>query len=637
MYFMLILVIMAAFIWIDTNMAEKRNPIVRLFYYLTRPFVWIANLTRNLILLLIFLGVVWLFRQGDSVQLDPKTALVLAPKGIVVNQYSDSPLSRAINNLQGNQLPETRMRDILKAIELATNDPNITALVLNPDFIWSVGLANLQEIEAAIDEFREQSGKPVIALASSLSQGQYYFAALADEIIMDPQGFLFLQGIGSFRSYFKEGLDKLGIDVHLFKVGEYKSAAEPFVRNDMSKEAKEAGLHYMNGLWDSYLTNVSKRRELSIAEIKNIVEGQAQKLIEHNGSVAQMAKNVGLVDQVMKRSFMHKRIAELASFDDEGDQFRGIDFADYLRIRGNQKQTSPHDQIAIVVAEGTILNGEQPQGAIGGESTSQLLQMARLDERVKAVVLRVNSPGGGVFPSEQIRREVEAIKVAGKPIIISMGNVAASGGYWISMTADSIWAEPTTITGSIGIYGMLMNYPKLTQKLGIHSDGVGTTKWVGAFDMGKPLDPELGELIQSSIEFGYQQFIGSVAAARGLDIEMVDRIARGRVWTGKQAKELGLVDHLGGLKEAIKDAAEKARLDNYKITWVELPVSFGEQLMASMLAKVAHHIPAENHTRINLQRLLQSHGGALQLLLDAQASQRNGISEMAHCLCDSQL
>lgn len=618
-------------------MAEKRNPILQFFYYLSRPFVWVANLTRNLILLLIFLGVVWLFWQTDSIKLEPKTALVLAPQGIVVNQYTGNSMSRTISSLQGDQVPETRMRDLLKAIKLAANDPNITVLVLNPDAMWSIGLANLQELETAIDEFRGQSGKPVIALASGLSQAQYYFSAIADEVIMDPQGFLFLQGIGSFRSYFKDGLDKLGVDVHLFKVGEYKSAAEPFVRNDMSEEAKEAGLHYMNGLWDSYLAGISKRRNLSVEELRKIVDAQAEELSAHSGSIAQTAKSVGLVDQVMKRSFMHKRVAELASFNDDGDQFRGIDFADYLLLRDEQNQASLHDQIAVVVAEGTIVSGKQPQGTIGGESTSQLLQMARLDKQVKAVVLRVNSPGGGVFPSEQIRREVEALKVAGKPVVVSMGNVAASGGYWISMTADSIWAEPTTITGSIGIYGMLMNYPKLAQKLGIHSDGVGTTKWVGAFDMGKPLDPELGQLIQSNIEFGYQQFIGSVAAARGLDIEMVDRIARGRVWTGKQAKELGLVDHLGGLKAAIKDAAEKARLDNYKTTWVEQPISFGEQLVASMLAKVAHYIPAENHLNVNLQRLLQSHNGALQMLLDAEANQRNGISEMAHCLCDTQL
>lgn len=618
-------------------MAEKRNPILQFFYYLSRPFVWVANLTRNLILLLIFLGVVWLFWQTDSIKLEPKTALVLAPQGIVVNQYTGNSMSRTISSLQGDQVPETRMRDLLKAIKLAANDPNITVLVLNPDAMWSIGLANLQELETAIDEFRGQSGKPVIALASGLSQAQYYFSAIADEVIMDPQGFLFLQGIGSFRSYFKDGLDKLGVDVHLFKVGEYKSAAEPFVRNDMSEEAKEAGLHYMNGLWDSYLAGISKRRNLSVEELRKIVDAQAEELSAHSGSIAQTAKSVGLVDQVMKRSFMHKRVAELASFNDDGDQFRGIGFADYLLLRDEQNQASLHDQIAVVVAEGTIVSGKQPQGTIGGESTSQLLQMARLDKQVKAVVLRVNSPGGGVFPSEQIRREVEALKVAGKPVVVSMGNVAASGGYWISMTADSIWAEPTTITGSIGIYGMLMNYPKLAQKLGIHSDGVGTTKWVGAFDMGKPLDPELGQLIQSNIEFGYQQFIGSVAAARGLDIEMVDRIARGRVWTGKQAKELGLVDHLGGLKAAIKDAAEKARLDNYKTTWVEQPISFGEQLVASMLAKVAHYIPAENHLNVNLQRLLQSHNGALQMLLDAEANQRNGISEMAHCLCDTQL
>jgi len=602
-----------------------------IFSFFIKPFILIANFTRHLLLLLVFLFLLWLVFGGSHVQLSNKTALVLAPKGFIVDQYSGDPRSQAIQNIQGNNTPETRMRDLLKAIEMATTDDRITALVLNPDYMWGAGLANLREIERAIDQFRTQSNKPVIAMATNLSQGQYYFANLADEILMDPQGFIFLQGFGSYRNYFKEGLDKLGVDVHLFKVGEYKSAAEPYVRNDMSQEAKEAGLHFMNDLWETYLEGIAKRRGLTVELLNEIVTLQAQKLIEKKGSVAQMAVDNGLVDRIMKKPFMHKRIAEVSSFDKDNNHFRGIEFEDYLALQ--EPPATSNNRVAVIVAEGSIVGGKQPPGTIGGDSTSELLQQARLDDAVKAVVLRVNSPGGGVFPSEQIRREVDALKVAGKPVVVSMGNVAASGGYWISMTADTIWADDATITGSIGIYGMLITYPELFNKLGIHTDGIGTTKWVGAFSQNKALDPEFATLIQSNIEYGYQQFITSVATARGLSVEMVDRIARGRVWTAKQAHDLGLIDQLGGLQDAVKDAANKANINNnYQLVWVEENLTFTEQLLVDFMAKAADHLNfTSDSNSIKLQKLLQPFQTELNMLLNQQPGQ---VLEMAHCLCD---
>lgn len=602
------------------------------FDFFTKPIIWVANFTRHVLLLLLFIFVLWLIVGGEKITLTNKTALIIAPKGFVVDQYSGDPKSQALQNIQGSDIPETRMRDILQAIKLAADDSKISVLVLNPDYMWGAGLANLREIERAVDQFRAQSKKPVIAMATNLSQGQYYFANIADEILMDPQGFLFLQGFGSYRNYFKDGLEKLGVDVHLFKVGEYKSAAEPFVRNDMSQEAKEAGLHFMNDLWETYLAGIANRRGLSIEVIKEIVELQAQKLIEKNGSVADMALDNGLVDRIMKKPFMHKHIAEYSSFDDDNNHFRSIDFEDYLSIQ-DSKYSQAKNHIAVVVAEGSIVGGEQPPGTIGGASTSALLQQARLDASVKAVVLRVNSPGGGVYPSEQIRREVDALKIAGKPVVVSMGNVAASGGYWVSMTADTIWADEATITGSIGIYGLLMTYPKLFNKLGIHTDGVGTTKWVGAFSPDKDLDPEFADLIQSNIEYGYDQFITSVATARNLSIDMVDRIARGRVWTAKQAHDLGLIDQLGGLEDAIKDAASKANVsDDYELVWIEETLSFTDQLLIDFMAKAASHLDFSKQSNgLKLQRLLQPYQAELSLLLNQQPGQ---VLEMAHCFCD---
>lgn len=610
---------------------KERNPFVTLFHILTKPFVWLANFTRHVLLLFVLVIILGWWMSGLPVHLENRTALVLAPKGFIVDQYSGDAMSQAIDNLRGNNLQETRMRDLTKAIALAGKDQRITALVLDPDYLWGAGLANLRELSRAVEQFKNSSGKPVVALATNLSQSQYYFASMADEILMDPQGFLFLQGFGSYRSYFKEGLDKLGVDVHLFKVGEYKSAAEPYVRNDMSQEAKEAGLHYMNDLWETYLRDISERRGVSTEDLQQIVEQQAQKLMEKKGSVPDMAVEAGLVDAVKKRSFMHKHVAELASFDDDNNRFRGIAFEDYLTLDTDNSEQLLKNQIAIVVAEGSIMGGSQDPGTIGGESTSALLQAARINKNVRAVVLRVNSPGGGVYPSEQIRREVEQLKIAGKPVVVSMGNVAASGGYWISMSANSIWADEATITGSIGIYGMLMNYPKLFDKLGVHSDGVGTTKWVGAFDTTKPLDEEFGQLIQSNIEFGYQQFIGSVAAARGLDIAMVDRIARGRVWTAKQAKELGLIDNLGGLESAIQEAASLAKVSTYGVQWVEKSLNLKDQLMVDMLAEVAVYLPEQNGLQPSLQALIGPIQTQLNVIIN---NQQNGWAQLAHCQCD---
>lgn len=615
-------------------MTEKaRNPFVTLFHIITKPFVWLANFTRHALLLALLVMILsMLINFGPS--LEPRTALVLAPKGYVVEQYSGDAVSQALGNLQNNRVPETRIRDLIKSVELAANDSNITALVINPDYMWGAGLAHLRELGRAIDRFKTKTNKPVIAIASNLSQSQYYLATLADEIIMDPQGFLFIQGFGSYRNYFKDGLDKLGVDVHLFKVGEYKSAAEPYVRNDMSQEAKEAGLHYMNDLWDTYLEDIAQRRNISTESLVTYVDDQAKRLMEKSGSVSDMAVEAGLVDFVKKRSFMHKHVANYASFDDDNNHFRGIDFEDYLILDDDNSSDLLSDQIAVVVAEGAIMGGHQEPGKIGGDSTTALLQAARLTPSVKAVVLRVNSPGGGVYPSEQIRREVEQLKIAGKPVVVSMGNVAASGGYWMAMSANSIWADETTITGSIGIYGLLMNYPKLFNKLGISTDGVGTTKWIGAFDPSKSMDEEFAQLIQSNIEYGYQQFIGSVAAARNLDIEMVDRIARGRVWTAKQGKELGLIDQMGGMDDAIKDAAQLANISRYGVQWLEETMDFKDEMLVQMFAKVGELLPKHVNQQPSIGSLLAPVQAQLDVIL---GNQQNGVAQLAHCQCEWRL
>lgn len=616
------------------HMQTKQSFIARLFAWLTKPFILLANFTRHAILLLILLVFVSVFVFQDTVQLKRNTALIIAPNGNVVNQYSGTPSEKFLKQLQGSDVPETQMRDLIHAIEKASLDDRISVLVLSPDHMWNIGLADLKELESAINTFKSKSGKPVIAIAENMDQNQYYFANLADEIILDPQAFMFFQGYGSYRNYFKEGLDKLGVDVHLFRVGEYKSAAEPYIRNDMSIEAKEASLHYMNDMWATYLQSIADRRNISVDKIKELIKDQAELLKGTQGNMAQMYKDIGLIDQIKNQHFKNKYLASMSANEDNDQGFRFIGLNDYLTVLEQEKPEAQKNKVAVIVAEGTILNGEQDAGSIGGVTTSHLLRKARLDKSVKAVVLRVNSGGGSVFASEQIRREVDAIKVAGKPMIVSMGNVAASGGYWISMTSDKIYASDATITGSIGIFGMFMTYPRTLEKIGVHTDGVGTSSWAGAFRADKALSEDLGKLIQANIDYGYQQFISAVAMARGLEVGMVDRIARGRVWTAKQAKELGLIDEIGGLKDAISDAAERANLGNsYDVTWIEPELTGMQKFFMSSMAHISTKLEINlfNNKQQMLSHLLSPIEKALELVTNAKQGQ---VTQYAYCFCE---
>lgn len=615
-------------------LSERESVLKTIVTFIPRSLVKVANFTRHLLLLILLYFIVSLIFYNRSIEIKNNTALVIAPAGNIVNQYSGKPSEKLVNQLRGNKVPEVQMRDLITAIQSAADDDRISVLVLKPDYIWRIGLADLKELEAAIEQFRAKSHKPVIALAENMSQNQYYFASLADEIILDPQAFMFFQGYGNYRNYYKDGLDKLGIDIHLFRVGEYKSAAEPYIRNDMSAEAKESALHYMNDLWDTYLSGIASRRNMDVEELKKIIESQASLLNDAQGNMAQMYKSVGLVDQIKSEHFKNKYIASMSAEDSNNEGFRSIDFQTYVSAISQQKNNPQANKVAIIVAEGAILDGTQSAGTIGGLTTSSMLRTARLDSSVKAVVLRVNSPGGTVFASEQIRREVDAIKVAGKPVIVSMGNIAASGGYWISMTADKIYASDATITGSIGIYGMLMRYPQTLQKIGVYTDGVGTSSLSGAFRPDRALDDKFSALMQSNIEHGYQQFITAVAMARGLSIDLVDTIARGRVWSAKQARELGLIDEIGSLNDALDEAAKRANIDNnYDVVWIEPQLSFAQKMVMSTLVNATEILDIDvfNDHNKNLQQLLSPIQESLRLIAHAQTGQ---MTQYAHCFCE---
>ena len=568
-----------------------------------------------------------------------KTALVLDLDGTLVEQYTSAPISRAIAQASGGRDAgrEIQLRDVVQALEIAKDDDHIGRVVLRADGFRVAGFAAMRELGAALRDFRA-SGKPVVAYGTMMEQKGYYLAAQADQVYLDPDGGILLEGLGRYRLYYRQGLqDKLGVDVHLFRVGEYKSAAEPYILDAASPESREADLFWMNDLWQRYLADVAQARKLPVAQLTTMVNDLPARVHAANGDLAQLALDAGLVDGLKTREEFEAMVGKQGAWDEDAHSFRQVGLYPYLlqRRAGRGGLLDRRGEVAVVVAQGEITDGDQPPGTVGGESTSALIRQAREDDHVKALVLRVDSPGGGVMPSELIRREVALTRAAGKPVVVSMGNVAASGGYWISMNADRILADPSTITGSIGIFGLWMSAPRALDKIGVHSDGVGTTPLAGAFDPTRPLDPNVGTVIQAVIEHGYSQFIGKVARARDSEPAKVDAIARGRVWSGAQAKERGLVDELGGLREAQAEAARLAKLGkDYDVQYIEKPLSAIEQIFLDMSRSA------------RLSGLVRTFGPT-PALLGEDATERvrnelawlrapqggNPIRAVAHCLC----
>jgi len=572
------------------NDPRGRGPIARLFIGL-----WDAmNFTRRLLFNLLFFGVllVVLVALGSGSKVTPlldRTTLVIAPQGKLVEQYSTDPASRAFARVVGDKSGgEVQLRDLLRALDAAKDDKRIERVLLRTDRMGFSGYASIREVAAAIARLRD-SGKQVVAFGENFDQNQYLLAAQANEVYLDPMGGILMEGLGRYRQYYREGLqDKLGVDVHLFRVGEYKSAAEPYILDAASPESKEADLFWMNDIWQRYLADVGKARKLAPAQLAADIDALPQGIEAAQGDLGEYARQHKLVDGLKTQEQVEDLMAERGVADDDADGgFRNVDLDDYLRrIDETLSPVDERPRVAVVVAEGEISGGQQPPGRIGGESTAELLRAARDDDHVKAVVLRVDSPGGEVFASEQIRREVVGLKQAGKPVVVSMGDLAASGGYWIGMNADRIYADPSTITGSIGIFGLIPTIPRTLEKIGVHTDGVGTTRFAGAFDITRPLDPEVGQVIQSVIDKGYRDFTGRVAQARHKPVADVDAVGRGRVWSGAQGKERGLVDAFGGLEDAIADAAQRAKLgkpDAYRVNYIEKQATPFDQIFGRFM------------------------------------------------------
>ena len=619
----------------------QHGPIRSFFGFIWSAINFTNHLVFNIIMLFVLLIIIALAFAGMSSKsfapLKDKTALVLDLEGQLVEQRTADTISTAIAEAQGEGR-EIQLRDLITVIEAAKTDPKISHLVLNTDGFEASGMASIREIAKALQDFKT-SKKPVYAFANSYEQKQYLLAAQADKIYMDPEGSFMPEGLGRYRLFYREALqDKLGLDVHLFRVGEFKSAAEPYILDAASAESKEADLYWMNDIWQRYLTQVGKARNIDPAQITLAINDMPARLQAVDGNLAQWALDEKWVDGLKTAYEMEQFLVKLGVAEDaENNTFQQIDFMEYLgHVNSRHIAPANKDTVAIVVAQGEITDGEQSPGTVGGESTSALIRAAREDDNVKALVLRVDSPGGGVFPSEQIRREVELTKAAGKPVVVSMANVAASGGYWISMNADRIYADESTVTGSIGIFGLMIRAPRALEKIGVRSDGVTTTPWGGAFDISRPMDEPTKQVIQSVINHGYSQFIGKVSKARKQTYEQIDSNARGRVWSGAQAKEKGLVDAMGGISDAVADAAARAKLGKgaFDVEYIETPMSPFEQFLENLSRNSATQGLVRNVSPalgfINQTALGRQVSGDL-LWLNRQGGKP--YNAVAHCFC----
>lgn len=558
----------------------------RLLSWLWKTITRVRQALANILFLLMLVLLYLLFTGGGPEPLPPKAALLLDPAGVVVDQPKPvDPLEAAFAR-SNPASHEVALQDILDAIDYAAGDPAISALVLELDNLLSVGSSKTFEIARALAAFRD-TGKPVIARGDYFSQDQYLLASQADTVIMHPLGAVALEGFASYRNYYRDALDKLSVNIHVFKAGEHKSIAEPLVRNDMSPGEREITARWLGAVWDQYTAEVERRRELPAGTVADYVNRYDERLAAQGGDAAATAREAGLVDELLGREAANDYLAEVVGARDEHERYEAVSFGSYLsrkRPLGLTGESGP--RVAVVVAEGNIVPGDQPPGTIGGETLARTLREVAGRDGVEALVLRVNSGGGSVFASEVIRQAVLEVQQQGLPVVVSMGSVAASGGYYIAASADRIFATPATITGSIGVFAAVPTFEELMGRLGVHTDGVGTTEMAGALRLDRPLNEQLSSALTRSVEFTYRNFLQLVAEGRGMSVEEVDAIAQGRVWSAPDARERGLVDELGSLEDAIAAAGDLAGMDSYEVDYVRPPLSPRDMLLQQLSRRV---------------------------------------------------
>ncbi|WP_031415723.1 signal peptide peptidase SppA [Vibrio parahaemolyticus] len=557
-----------------------------IFKGIWKSITFIRLALANLIFLLMIAVFYFAFTytgEGRPV-IEKESALVMNLSGPIVEQRRYvNPMDSVAGSLLGNEMPkENVLFDIVDTIRYAKDDAKVSGLVLALRDLPETNLTKLRYIAKALNEFKA-SGKPVYAVGDFYNQSQYYLASYADKVYMAPDGGVLIKGYSAYSMYYKTLLEKLDVSTHVFRVGTYKSAIEPFIRDDMSDAAKESTTRWVTQLWSAFVDDVTTNRNINAKVLNPTMEELLTEMKSVDGDLAQLAVKMGLVDELATRQDIRTLFAK--EFGSDGkDSYNAISYYDYLATIRPDYTLANHD-IAVVVASGAIMDGQQPRGTVGGDTVASLLRQARNDEKVKAVVLRVDSPGGSAFASEVIRNEVEALKKAGKPVVVSMSSLAASGGYWISMSADKIVAQPTTLTGSIGIFSVITTFEKGFSKLGINTDGVGTSPFSGD-GITTGLSEGASQAFQLGIEHGYKRFISLVGSNRAMTVEEVDKVAQGRVWTGQDALSFGLVDQMGDFDDAVELAAKLANVTDYGIYWVEEPLSPTELFLQEFMNQV---------------------------------------------------
>ncbi|WP_394243261.1 signal peptide peptidase SppA [Vibrio astriarenae] len=553
------------------------------------------------LLFLLFIGIfVFTYKQTEKATALPEvkkeSALIVNISGPIVEERSYiNPMDSLTGSLLGSEMPrENVLFDIVETIRHAKDDPQITGIVLALNEMPETNLTKLRYIAKALTEFRA-SGKPVYSVGGMYNQSQYYLASYADKVFLSPDGGVLLKGYSAYNLYYKELLEKLDVNTHVFRVGTYKSAIEPFTRDDMSDEAKESASRWLSQMWGAYVDDVSANRDITPEALNPSMDEFLALMKEVNGDLAALALKIGLVDELATRQEIRAQMADV--FGAKGkDSYNAIGFYEYQNTFISDN-SSAKDDIAVVVVSGAIMDGRQQRNTVGGDTTAALLRQARNDDSVKAVVLRVDSPGGSAFASEVIRHEVVALREAGKPVVVSMSSLAASGGYWVSMSADKILAQPTTLTGSIGVFSVITTFEKGLDNIGVKTDGIGTSPFSGV-GVTTGLSAGASEAIQLGVEHAYNRFTGLVAEGRNLDVAKMESIAEGRVWTGQDAMDLGLVDAMGDFDDALATAALLADIEEYNVYWVEEPLSPLQQFVQEMFNQVS--IAAFEHFNISL-------------------------------------
>lgn len=558
----------------------------------------------HLIVLLVLFGTALGVLLSGAGRIPARAALLIAPDGELVEQLSGDPLTRALEAARGDRRHETLLWDLTDSIRAAATDRRIAAIALDLDKFEGGTQPSLEELARALREFRT-TGKKVVAYGGELDQEGYYLAAQADETYLDPFGFVLIDGYDRYRMYLKEALDKLGVDINVFRVGEFKSAVETYTRTNMSPEDREESRAYLGVLWTSYQEAITRARKLAPDAVAKYVGGLAHTVPAAGGNAAHVALDAGLVSGIKTQLEVEKHLSALVGEDKSTGSFRAVSVGDYLSYAQAQRRlrASGKPHVGVIVAAGEILDGEQPPGTIGGASTARLIREARLDSDIKALVLRVDSPGGSVMASEEIYRELKALRATGKPLVVSMSGYAASGGYYISAPADEIWASPATLTGSIGIFAIIPTVDRTLGKVGVSVDGVGTTPLSGQLRIDRPLGAEARALLQSQIDRGYDEFLERVASGRKKSRADIDAIAQGHVWAGTDALRLGLVDHLGSFDEAVKAAAHRARLTEYAPEFIEPELTWTQQLALSFRTQMVRWFVRASADQLALQRL----------------------------------